>query len=135
MVISGSKAGIEAAVEPMKAAGARMVKVLQVGGAFHSPLMAPAKEKLEAAIQQTQFNQPSCPIYQNVNAAPTTSPDIIRQNLIEQLTAPVKWTQTIQNMLTDGVSEFVEVGGTGSVLRGMIKRINRKIPTKKLEIS
>ncbi len=135
LVISGSEEGIEAAVVDLKKAGARMVKVLQVGGAFHSPMMAPAKDKLEAAIKQTTFKEPQCPIYQNITAASTTSPMVIQENLIAQLTAPVRWTQTVQNMLADGIEEFVEVGGTGAVLRGMIKRINRKIPTKKLEIS
>ena len=128
LVISGSVQGIELAVAQLKEAGARMAKVLQVGGAFHSPLMAPAKAELQQAIEATTFKQPTCPIYQNVNAMPATDPAIIQQNLIAQLTAPVRWTQTMLNMIDSGVTEFIEVGGTGKVLRGMIKRVNRKMP-------
>ena len=124
LVISGSIEGINQAVEKLKAAGARRAIVLAVGGAFHSPLMEPAREQLQAAIEATTFNTPSCPIYQNVTAQATTDPAVIKQNLIKQLTAPVRWTQTLQNMIGDGVESFVEVGGTGKVLRGMIKKVN-----------
>ena len=128
LVISGSIPGIEKAVEKLTEAGARKAVVLQVGGAFHSPLMKPAQEKLQSAIEGTTFNAPLCPIYQNVTAKAETNPEKIQQNLIEQLTAPVRWTQTMQNMISDGVSEFIEVGGTGKVLRGLVKRIDRKFP-------
>ncbi len=127
LVISGSLAGIDTAVEQLKEAGARKAIVLQVGGAFHSPLMAPAKDELKAAIEATTFNSPSCPVYQNVNAQPTTEPDQIKQNLIDQLTAPVRWTQTIQNMAADGINEFKEVGGNGKVLRGLILKVDRSL--------
>jgi [acyl-carrier-protein] S-malonyltransferase len=130
LVISGSVEGIEKAVEKLTEAGARRAMVLQVGGAFHSPLMQPAKEELQAAIEQTNFNAPSCPIYQNVTAQAETDPEKIQQNLIEQLTAPVRWTQTMQNMIAGGVSEFVEVGGNGKVLRGLVRRIDRKLPAE-----
>ncbi len=127
LVISGSLAGIDTAVEQLKEAGARKAIVLQVGGAFHSPLMAPAKDELKAAIEATTFNSPSCPVYQNVDAQPTTEPDQIKQNLIDQLTAPVRWTQTIQNMAADGINEFKEVGGNGKVLRGLILKVDRSL--------
>ncbi len=132
LVISGSMKGIEEAVKQMTAAGAMKAIVLPVGGAFHSPLMASAKEELKAAIEKASFQEAICPIYQNVNALPTTDTNTIRENLIAQLTAPVKWTQTIQNMLADGATSFIEVGGTGKVLRGMIKRVNRKTPSDTL---
>jgi len=128
LVISGSVKGIELAVEKLKEAGARRAIVLAVGGAFHSPLMEPAKAELQAAIEETNFNVPACPIYQNVTALPSTDPDEIKMNLIAQLTAPVRWTQTMQNMIADGVAEFVEVGGTGKVIKGMILRVNRRMP-------
>ena len=128
LVISGSINGIELAVEKLKEAGARRAIVLAVGGAFHSPLMEPAKAELQAAIEDTTFNLPTCPIYQNVTAAPSTDPDEIKMNLIAQLTAPVRWTHTMQNMIADGVTEFVEVGGTGKVIKGMILRVNRRMP-------
>ncbi len=128
LVISGSVKGIELAVEQLKEAGAKRAIVLAVGGAFHSPLMEPAKAELQAAIENTTFNVPTCPIYQNVTASPSTDPDEIKMNLIAQLTAPVRWTQTMQNMIADGVAEFVEVGGTGKVIRGMILRVNRRMP-------
>ncbi len=134
LVISGSLPGIEKAVEQMTAAGAMRAIVLPVGGAFHSPLMESAGKRLADAIESANFNVAKCPIYQNVTAKPTTDIDAIRKNLITQLTAPVKWTQTIQQMLEDGVERFVEVGGTGKVLRGMIRRINRKTPTETLEV-
>lgn len=122
LVISGSIAGIQDACEKMKAAGAKRALVLQVGGAFHSPLMAPAQQELQAAIEATVFNNPVCPVYQNVDAKPYTAPADIRQNLIKQLTAPVRWTQTVQNMVADGATGFTEVG-PGNVLQGLIKKI------------
>ncbi|MCS6929034.1 MAG: ACP S-malonyltransferase [Saprospiraceae bacterium] len=123
LVISGSRAGVERAVERLRQAGAKRVVVLAVGGAFHSPLMQPAQEELALAIEATPFRKPVCPVYQNVHGLPVTDPDEIRQNLIAQLTAPVRWTQTIQNMLKDGINEFIEVGGGGPILRGMIRKI------------
>ena len=130
LVISGSVKGIEGAVEKFKAAGARRALVLPVGGAFHSPLMEPAREQLAAAIENTTFHVPTCPIYQNVNAQATTDPEEIKKNLIAQLTSPVRWTQTLQNMIADGVDSFVEVGGKGKVLIGMIKKVDRKMPSE-----
>jgi [acyl-carrier-protein] S-malonyltransferase len=132
LVISGSIEGVQDAVARCKAAGVRTAVMLQVGGAFHSPLMESAKAALEEAIVNTAFQSPICPIYQNVNAEPQTNSRVIKKNLIAQLTAPVLWTQTIQNMLRDGVTHFTEVGGTGSVLRGMIKRVNKLVPSDAL---
>ncbi len=132
LVISGSVAGINAAVEALKAEGARRALVLPVGGAFHSPLMEPAKVELQAAIEQTNFKPPICPIYQNVSALKETDPEIIQQNLIDQLTAPVRWTQTLNNMISDGIGSFVEVGGNGKVLTGLIKKVDRSLPTQAL---
>lgn len=132
LVISGTVKGIEAAVVKLQEAGARRAVILQVGGAFHSPLMQPAKEELQAAIEQARFSEPSCPIYQNVNAQAERDPEKIKLNLIEQLTAPVRWTQTMLNMISDGVCEFVEVGGTGSTLQGLVKKVDRKFPTSAL---
>ena len=132
LVISGTVSGINKAVETLKEAGAKRAVVLAVGGAFHSPLMEPAKAELQEAIQSTSFKTPNCPIYQNVNAKPATDPEIIKQNLMDQLTSPVLWTQTMQNMIADGVTEFVEVGGTGKTLRGFVKRIDRKFPSSSL---
>jgi len=132
LVISGSKSGIDNAIEAATAAGARRALLLPVGGAFHSPLMAPAKEKLEAAIKATDIKRPICPIYQNVTAAPTQDKDVIKINLAAQLTGPVKWTQTMQNMIADGMTKYVEVGGNGKVLTGLIKKIDRKFETDKL---
>jgi [acyl-carrier-protein] S-malonyltransferase len=106
--------------------------VLPVGGAFHSPLMQPAQEELARAIQATALSAPVCPIYQNVTARPVTDPEAIRQNLVAQLTAPVRWTQTIEQMLADGVTEFIEVGGSGAVLRGLIKRVSKEVATDAL---
>ncbi|TAH39955.1 MAG: [acyl-carrier-protein] S-malonyltransferase [Bacteroidetes bacterium] len=126
LVISGSIKGIDIACEKMKAAGAKRALVLSVGGAFHSPFMEPAREELAKAIHATNFNSPNCPVYQNVNALPVSSPDEIKRNLISQLTAPVRWTQTIQNMLTDGADRFIEVG-PGKVLQGLVKKINKEI--------
>lgn len=132
LVISGSLAGIEKAVEKLKEAGAKRVIILQVGGAFHSPLMQPAQDELTAAIKATNFQAPRCPIYQNVTATPETDPEKIQQNLIAQLTSPVRWTQTMKNMIGDGVSEFIEVGGTGKVIQGFIKRVDRRFPSSAL---
>lgn len=122
LVISGSVTGISKAVELLKAAGAKRALVLPVGGAFHSPLMEPARVELEAAINATQFNTPICPVYQNVNAQPVTDPEQIKANLISQLTAPVRWTQTVQNMSADGATNYIEVG-PGKVLQGLVKKI------------
>lgn len=132
LVISGSVPGIEKAVARLQELGASKAIVLQVGGAFHSPLMQPAKEELAAAIASAPFGQPICPIYQNVDANPTSDPDTIRRNLIDQLTAPVRWTQTMLHMIRDGVTEFIEVGGTGKVLRGFVARVDRRFPTSSL---
>ncbi len=132
LVISGSRKGIEMAVAKLQEAGARRVVVLAVGGAFHSPLMQPAQDELAAAINATVFNRPACPVYQNVHAKAVTDPEEIRQNLVAQLTSPVRWTQTVENMITDGIAEFIEVGGSGAVLRGMIRKINKEIATDAL---
>lgn len=131
LVISGSVAGINIACEKLKAAGAKRALVLQVGGAFHSPLMAPAKEELQEAIMATHFNNPTCPIYQNVDAHPYIDPGMIKQNLINQLTAPVRWTQTIQKMVENGAGRFTEVG-PGNVLQGLVKKIAREVETEGL---
>lgn len=122
LVISGSIKGVEIACEKMKAAGAKRALPLQVGGAFHSPLMEPAKAELAAAIEATRFSQPICPVYQNVNALPSTDTSVIKKNLIDQLTAPVRWTQSVQNMVKDGATHFVECG-PGKVLQGLVKKI------------
>lgn len=122
LVISGSVAGIDKAVELLTAAGVRRVLKLQVGGAFHSPLMEPARQQLAAAINSANFNTPVCPIYQNVTAQAETNPEAIKENLIKQLTAPVKWTQSVRNMLADGATEFIEVG-PGTVLTGLVAKI------------
>ena len=124
IVISGSIEGINKACELMKEAGAKRALPLKVGGAFHSPLMNPAKIELEAAIQATAFHQPKCPVYQNVDALPHTSPEEIKANLVAQLTASVRWTQTVKNMIADGADEFTECG-PGAVLQGLIKKINK----------
>jgi len=122
LVISGSVKGIEKACELMKAAGAKRALVLPVGGAFHSPLMEPARIELEDAIKNTLFSKPTCAVYQNVNAAPSTDVEAIKLNLIAQLTAPVRWTQSVQNMVKDGATNFVECG-PGKVLQGLVKKI------------
>jgi [acyl-carrier-protein] S-malonyltransferase len=122
LVISGSMKGIDIACEKMKAAGAKRALPLQVGGAFHSPLMEPAREELAAAIQATRFSPPVCPVYQNVNAAPSTDVAAIQKNLIAQLTAPVRWTQSVQQMVKDGATSFIECG-PGKVLQGLVKKI------------
>lgn len=126
LVISGSVKGIEIACERLKAAGAKRALPLKVGGAFHSPLMEPARLELAEAINSTSFNNPICPIYQNVNAIATTNPDIIKENLIAQLTSPVKWTQIAINMIADGASTFIEVG-PGTVLQGLVKKVNPNV--------
>ncbi len=123
VVISGDIEAVEAACVAMKEAGARRALRLPVGGAFHSPLMAPAAEDLKAAILKTEFRKPFCPIYQNVSAKAETEPEIIRENLLKQLTAPVRWTQSVQNMIADGATEFYEFG-PGDVLKGLIRKIN-----------
>ncbi len=123
LVISGTVSGITKACELLKAAGAKRALILPVGGAFHSPLMEPARIELEAAIKATTFQTPICPVYQNVSASPVSNPDEIRLNLISQLTAPVKWTQTVQHMTADGATHYVEVG-PGKVLQGLVKKIS-----------
>lgn len=128
LVISGSIAGIDKACEALKAAGAKRALVLQVGGAFHSPLMEPARVELQQAIESTQFQTPHCPIYQNVDAQAYTDPTQIKQNLINQLTAPVRWTQSVQNMVADGAAQFTEVG-PGAVLQGLVKKIHKEATT------
>lgn len=125
IVISGTIEGINRACELMKEAGAKRALPLKVGGAFHSPLMNPAKVELEAAIKATQFHTPKCPVYQNVDALPHTSPEEIKANLVAQLTASVKWTQTVKNMLADGADDFTECG-PGAVLQGLIKKIDKE---------
>jgi [acyl-carrier-protein] S-malonyltransferase len=122
LVISGSIKGIEIACEKMKEAGAKRALVLPVGGAFHSPLMEPARQELQAAIENTLFSAPSCPVYQNVTATAVSNPNEIKQNLIAQLTAPVRWTQSILQMHEDGATEFIECG-PGNVLQGLVKKI------------
>jgi [acyl-carrier-protein] S-malonyltransferase len=128
LVISGSLAAIDAACAQLSEAGAKRALVLQVGGAFHSPLMEPAREELAAAIEATHFAQPICPVYQNVNAQAVTDPAQIKANLVTQLTGAVRWTQIMQNMLADGCTEVVEVG-PGKVLQGLFKKVDREIPT------
>jgi len=122
LVISGSKRGIEIACEKMKAAGAKRALVLPVGGAFHSPLMKPAKEELATAIEATKFNEPLCPVYQNVVAKAVTDQEEIKKNLINQLTCPVRWTQSVEAMVNDGATHFTEVG-PGKVLQGLVSKI------------
>ena len=124
LVISGDYDAVEKACEVLKERGAKRALLLPVGGAFHSPLMAPAKQALAAAIEQTDFKAPLCPIYQNVSAQSVSDPSQIKQQLIEQLTAPVRWTQSIEQMIADGATEFTEYG-PGKVLQGLIKKIDR----------
>ena len=126
LVISGSIEAVDAACERLKAAGARRALRLPVGGAFHSPLMEPAKVELQAAIEAAPFKAPICPVYQNVDAKPYTDPEQIKANLIAQLTAPVRWTYIVQNMLADGANSFVELG-PGAVLQGLIKKVSRDV--------
>ena len=128
LVISGSLKGIEIACEKMKEAGAKRALVLPVGGAFHSPLMEPARHELQQAIEQTVFSTPICPVYQNVTASAVTNPDEIKQNLIAQLTAPVRWTQSVTQMNADGALHFTEVG-PGNVLQGLVKKIVKDVAT------
>jgi [acyl-carrier-protein] S-malonyltransferase len=126
IVLSGTEAGIDRACKMLTEAGAKRALKLKVGGAFHSPLMEPAREELAAAIEATNFNKPVCPVYQNFNALPSTVPDTIKENLIAQLTAPVRWTQTIRNMIADGADHFVELG-PGKILQGLILKIDNSI--------
>ncbi len=133
LVISGDVEAINLACEAMKEAGARRALVLPVGGAFHSPLMEPAREELAAAIENTNFAIPACPIYQNVSTTAITNPSEIKKNLVSQLTAPVKWTQSMQQMITDGATTFIEVG-PGNVLQGLMRKIDRSVTTEKAEL-
>lgn len=128
LVISGETSAVERACEALKAAGAKRALILPVGGAFHSPMMEPAREELAAAIENTTFSNPVCPVYQNVPATAITDANEIKQNLITQLTAPVKWTQSVQNMVADGATLFTEVG-PGNVLQGLVKKINKDVET------
>lgn len=134
LVISGAVPAVEEACAKLTEAGARRALMLPVGGAFHSPLMEPAREELAAAIEATTFNQPSCPVYQNVVAAAVTDSIEIQKNLVAQLTAPVRWTQTMHSMIADGAEEVVEVG-PGKVLQGLFKKVDRKFPTSSAELS
>ena len=129
IVISGSNEGIDKAIEALKEKGAKRALKLAVGGAFHSPLMEPARAELEDAIESTAFKTSVCPVYQNVNAKPSSDPDIIKANLILQLTSPVRWTQSVINMIADGATSFIEVG-PGCVLQGLIKKVNKDIVTE-----
>ncbi len=131
LVISGTVKGVELAVEALNARGAKTI-MLAVGGAFHSPLMQPAQDELKAAIEATPIAIPSYPVYQNVNAQPQTDPAQIKLNLVAQLTAPVLWTQTMRQMIADGVSEFVEVGGSGKTLQGLVRKLDRGMATRAL---
>lgn len=131
LVISGSMKGIEIACEKLKAAGAKRALPLPVGGAFHSPLMEPARQELGEAIGSTHFSQPSCPVYQNVNALPSTDITTIKRNLVDQLTAPVRWTQSVQNMVKDGAKTFTECG-PGKVLQGLVKKIAPEVTVMSL---
>lgn len=129
LVISGEKRAVEAACVKAKEAGARRALPLPVGGAFHSPLMEPAREELEKAIAEAAFKTPACPIYQNVDAKPHTDPEEIKQNLIAQLTAPVRWTQIVREMLADGVDAITELG-PGTVLQGLVKKVSAELPVE-----
>ncbi len=133
LVISGSMKGIDIACEKLKEAGARRALPLKVGGAFHSPFMAPAGEKLAAAIENTNFSNGVCPIYQNVTGEAVTDPSVIKENLVKQLTAPVRWTQIMGNMITDGLGHVTEVG-PGTVLQGLFKKVDRKLPSESAKI-
>lgn len=133
LVISGSTGAVTLACERMKEAGAKRALMLPVGGAFHSPLMKPAEEELAAAIANTTFSTPICPVYQNVTTTAVTDPEEIKKNLIAQLTAPVKWTQSVQQMIKDGATDFVEVG-PGKVLQGLVKKIDRNAEVSSAEI-
>jgi len=129
LVISGSMKGVDIACEKLKEAGAKRALPLKVGGAFHSPLMEPARVELAEAINSTNFNTPVCPVYQNADAKPYTDPVKIKENLIKQLTSPVRWTQTMQNMIADGMTSYTEVG-PGTVLQGLLKKVDRQIPAQ-----
>lgn len=133
LVISGAVPAVEEACEKLTEAGARRALLLPVGGAFHSPLMEPAREELAAAIEATAFSQPTCPVYQNVVAAAVTDPAEIQKNLVAQLTAPVRWTQTMHSMIADGATEVIEVG-PGKVLQGLFKKVDRSFPTSSAEL-
>ena len=133
LVISGDQLAVEKACEELKERGARRAMILPVGGAFHSPLMEPAREELAKAIEETEFSTPICPVYQNVSTFAVTDPSEIKKNLIFQLTAPVKWTQSVQNMIKDGATEFIEVG-PGKVLQGLVKKIDRNAEVSSAEI-
>ena len=133
LVISGELKAVEAACEKMKEAGAKRALVLPVGGAFHSVLMKPAEEELAAAIEQTTFHKPLCPVYQNVTTTAVSDENAIKTNLIKQLTAPVKWTQSVQQMIADGATEFIEVG-PGKVLQGLVKKINKEAVVASAEL-
>jgi [acyl-carrier-protein] S-malonyltransferase len=133
LVISGAVPAVEEACIRLTEAGAKRAMLLQVGGAFHSPLMEPAREELAAAIEATHFNNPICAVYQNVTAKAVNNPDEIKKNLVAQLTAPVRWTQTMNQMITDGASEVIEVG-PGKVLQGLFKKVDRSFPCSSAEI-
>ena len=133
LVISGDIEAVGRACESLKEAGARRALILPVGGAFHSPLMEPAQEELALAIEATTFTDPACPIYQNVSASAVNDSSVIKRNLISQLTAPVKWNQSVQNMIKDGATHFIEVG-PGNVLQGLVKKINRDVETEKASL-
>ena len=130
LVISGAVPAVEEAVHALSQAGAKRAILLEVGGAFHSPLMAPAQERLQQAIEKVNISTPICPIYQNASASPTSDPDTIKRLLIEQLTSPVRWTQIMQQMIGDGVDGFVEVGGKGRILSGLVRRLDRQLATE-----
>ena len=133
LVISGELKAVETACEKMKEAGAKRALVLPVGGAFHSVLMKPAEEELATAIEQTTFHKPLCPVYQNVTTTAVSNENAIKTNLIKQLTAPVKWTQSVEQMIADGATEFIEVG-PGKVLQGLVKKINKEAVVASAEI-
>lgn len=133
LVISGENAAVDLACQKLTEAGAKRALKLPVGGAFHSPLMEPARVELEAAIEATHFNQPTCPVYQNVTASAVSDPLMIKQNLVVQLTAPVRWTQTMRQILSDGATEIIEVG-PGKVLQGLFKKVDREIPVSSANI-
>ncbi|MEM6771066.1 MAG: ACP S-malonyltransferase [Bacteroidota bacterium] len=132
LVISGSVEGVEKASKVLADLGARRVVPLPVGGAFHSPLMQPAQDRLQAAIEAADFRPPACEIYQNTDAQPSSDPDVIKAKLIDQLTSPVRWTQTIQNIQAFGITDFVEVGGKGKILAGLIRKVDRSLNVEQL---
>lgn len=132
LVISGAVPAVEAACEALKSAGAKRALLLPVGGAFHSPLMEPAREELAKAIEATPFHQPICPVYQNVTAKAESKPEAIQKNLVAQLTAPVRWTQSVRQMIADGATDFVEVG-PGNVLQGLVRKIDASVSVAKAE--